>query len=153
MTMNAGNPVDQDPSITHSHAWLAWFSAVLLAAVFLLAAVGVTGLQMTPKRPLAGVLATAVATLWLILAVPGAMLLRSHILKRQMAGLAIEGSRYVKGMATVWGATAIGGGLAGLACMIGGGLMPGGVPWLIAIMTLIALSPAQARICADITTS
>jgi|GEM_PF-1922135 len=144
--MNAGTPIDQDASVTRAQAWLVWLGSLLAPAVFLLAAMGVSGMQTSPDRPVVGVMITGVATLWLVFAVPGAMILRSHVLKGQMAGQAISGRRYVKGMGTIWGAAAVGGVLAGLSCLAGGGLMPGGVPWLIAVITIMAFSPGKAAL-------
>ncbi len=89
---------------------------------------------------------TVLAVVWLLVGVPGAMALRSHVVRAQLAGEPMPAARYLKGMSTIWGAASIGGVLAGLGAAMGAGVMPSCVPWMLSVLVALAFVPVRVTV-------
>ncbi len=130
-----------DPGAAKTAAFVLWLVMLIAPVLMVVATLLSYGAGSSAERPVVAGLFTAMSLGCLLLGLPAAMLLRSHVVRAQLNGESMDGMRYLKGMGTIWAATSIAGLLAGLACMLGGGLMPGVVPWLLAMIPAVAFAP------------
>lgn len=126
-------------------AWGVWAAMVLVPLVLL----GIASSRALGDEAASGSGATALfalSVLWLIVATPGALVLRSHCFATVWEGRAVEPHSYMKGVLTVWGAIEVGLLLAAASCLAGGSLLPGGAPALVGLMILLLTFPSGRAI-------
>lgn len=123
-------------------AWLSWL--IMLIVPFVLFMIVVWYLTWISKSPPAATLSQVwflAASLYLILAVPGALFWRGHVFRAYWDGVAVAPRNYVNGMLTVWVALEIGGIFSLVGCMVTQSLLPCLLPALAAFMFYVPLWP------------
>ncbi|MFP4143804.1 MAG: hypothetical protein ACLFV3_01555 [Phycisphaeraceae bacterium] len=141
--MNAARQEGQEMSETEAlrRAWLWWLVFLLTPFVAFIAVIWTLVYTQWPERE--GVAnAFFVASLaWMLVAVPGAFLLRGHVFKAYGEGRPVDPRSYVRGMVTIWLAPEIGGLIALAGCLVSHSLMPCLLPAAVAFVLFMPFWP------------
>ncbi|MEM1026991.1 MAG: hypothetical protein AAGJ38_02815 [Planctomycetota bacterium] len=116
-------------------AWLSFVAGIVLMLLLTLLVVG--------GSDLAGGWVFALASVWTLIAVPAAILIKGQVVKAAWSSRPADPESYLKSLIVVWGAIEIGAVLALIGCMFSGALMPGGLLAGILLALLFVLRPAE----------
>ncbi len=134
---------DMSPAQALRLAWIWWLSLLLAPCLLFLVVVWASLLGMMPDPKPAVAIGFSIASLvWLLIAVPGAFVLRNYCFKSYWEGRTVEPRSYVRGMLTIWVAPEIGGLLALVGCMASGQWMPCLLPAAVAFVLFTPFWPS-----------
>ncbi|HEX7009869.1 MAG TPA: hypothetical protein VF184_07800 [Phycisphaeraceae bacterium] len=126
-------------------AWMAWTALLLTPFVLFVVTIAVIGLSAWGDggggSAFVSNLFFAISMIWLLVAVPGAFVLRSHCFRAYWEGGTVDPRSYLRGMLTIWLAAEIGGIVALLGCLLSGMLMPCLLPAAVAFMLFTPFWP------------
>ena len=124
-------------------AWAWWGGLLAMPVVLLLVAAGLSVLEQALSWSVGAVLFLVLATLWLVLVLPGVLVLRSHCLRAAWRGRPLRAEAYLRGMRTVWGTLEVAALLGVLGAVASGSWLPCLLPTAIAWSALALLSPSE----------
>lgn len=124
-------------------AWI-WWTVLLLtpAALFVIVVWALVFGEAGEAQPALGQAFFFASSLWLLLAMPAAFLLRHHVFKSYWEGRTVDPASYLKGMLTIWLAPEVGGIIALLGVLLSRELLPGLLPAAVAFMLFTPFWPS-----------
>ncbi|MEM8783734.1 MAG: hypothetical protein AAGE65_12885 [Planctomycetota bacterium] len=116
----------------------AWFSFVAgIVSMLLIAWLVADGGELR------GGLVFGLATLWTLIAVPAALMLKGQVVKAAWSSRPADPEAYLRSLVVVWAAIEVGAVLALIGCLLAGALMPGGLLAGVLLAMLFVLRPAE----------
>lgn len=123
-------------------AWLSWLIMLIVPFILFMFVVWyLTWISTSPAATTLNQVWFLAASLYLILAVPGALFWRRHVFKAYWDGVSVSPQNYVNGTVTVWVALEIGGIFSLVGCIVTHSLVPCLLPALAAFMFFVPLWP------------
>lgn len=122
-------------------AWWAGLLVVLGLLVWALFAARADGARPVRDGVAYGFFGLSLA--WLVIGVPGAMVLRGHCLWAAWQGRGVDPASYLRGMKTIWLSIAVVWVLSWVGCLVGGRLQPGVLPLVIGLLVYLSMLPQR----------
>ncbi|MFA9477591.1 hypothetical protein ACERK3_04705 [Phycisphaerales bacterium AB-hyl4] len=122
-------------------AWIWWTVFLLTPAALFVVVMWSLVFGEGTTRPMLGQVFFLVSLAWLLLATPGAFLLRHHVYRSYWEGRSVDPESYLKGMITIWIAPEVGGIIALVGVLFSGTLLPNLLPAAVAFMLFAPFWP------------
>ncbi len=139
------------PTAALRRAWIVWLA--LLACPYILFLVLVWRITASDEVSRDMALAQrwfSASTVYLIVAVPAALFLRSHCFKSYWAGMKVTSRAYLTGSVILWASLELGGILSLIGCLMTHSLLPNLFPALVSFMLFASLWPTGApMVCSN----
>ena len=131
------------PEASVNRAWWGWLGGLLLLGLLVLM---VGSLERDGGSEAVSGGFAALAAVWLAVAVPLTVLLRSYALKASILGGRVETGSYLKGMITLWVVVGIGAVIGLVGALVSGEPLPALLPAALAAMLLVLFPPSRRAV-------